>query len=98
MLQLAEFPYVSDMLNRQCLPLWITEQLVTDEQAAWWSAAYKVSTNNTREGVAQLRNTLRKGIEALRLSGTLSLHLDTIINLARTFAALVRFLIFTTIT
>ena len=64
--------------------------LCTPRQAEWWSAAYKLTTNNVKgsfSNVSLLRQTLQRGIETVRGMTAHGLDLSMIIHLAKTFQA-----------
>ncbi|XP_067013935.2 E3 SUMO-protein ligase RanBP2 [Anabrus simplex] len=67
------------------LPANITEMLCTVDQAKWWSAAYRVYTNQSRGDLGELRQTLQRGIEVVRVLGNHGLDVRLIVQLARTF-------------
>jgi E3 SUMO-protein ligase RanBP2 len=50
-----------------------------------WTAAYKVYTNQAKGDLGELRQTLQRGIEVVRVLGNHGLHIRLIVHLARTF-------------
>lgn len=50
-----------------------------------WTAAYKVYTNQAKGDLGELRQTLQRGIEVVRVLGNHGLDIRLIVNLARTF-------------
>ena len=66
------------------------QPLCTPRQAEWWSAAYKLTTNNVKgsfSNVSLFRQTLQRGIETVRGMTAHGLDLSMIIHLAKTFQA-----------
>lgn len=57
----------------------ISSMLVTEEQSNWWVSAYKVCKNISGEDLAEIRQQLQYGIEAVR--GVGGAKMDTIICL-----------------
>jgi hypothetical protein len=50
-----------------------------------WTAAYKVYTNQAKGDLGELRQTLQRGIEVVRVLGNHGLDIRLIVHLARTF-------------
>ncbi|PNF19022.1 hypothetical protein B7P43_G11805 [Cryptotermes secundus] len=67
------------------LPANITEQLCTVSQAKWWAAAYRVFTNQAKGDLGELRQTLQRGIEVVRVLGNHGLDVKLVVHLAQTF-------------
>ncbi|PSN43549.1 hypothetical protein C0J52_03693 [Blattella germanica] len=68
------------------LPANIMEQLCTVNQANWWTAAHRVYTNQAKGDLGELRQTLQRGIEVVRVLGNHGLDVKLIVQLARAFA------------
>lgn len=70
------------------VPAALTKSLCTDQQAAWWQAATKLIAGSAKESLAELRRTLQRGLEVIRLSGNHhGVPPELVAKLARTFMA-----------
>jgi hypothetical protein len=50
-----------------------------------WTAAYRVFTNQAKGDLGELRQTLQRGIEVVRVLGNHGLDIKLIVHLAQTF-------------
>lgn len=67
-------------------PALLTKSLCTDQQAAWWQSATKLIAGTAKENLGELRRTLQRGLEVIRLSGNHhGVPLELVAKLARTF-------------
>uniref|UniRef100_W8AUR3 E3 SUMO-protein ligase RanBP2 n=1 Tax=Ceratitis capitata TaxID=7213 RepID=W8AUR3_CERCA len=62
-------------------------QLCTEEQANWWTAAYKVYKNLTSDNLAELRANLQFGIEAVRGINGPKIDMIIVFKLGQIFVA-----------
>ena len=68
------------------VPAALTRLLCTDQQSAWWQAAIKLISGSAKENLSELRRTLQRGLEVIRLSGNQhGVPLELVAKLARTF-------------
>lgn len=69
------------------VPAPLSRHLCTDQQTCWWQAAMKLVSGSGKENLGEMRKTLQKGIEVIRLSGSNhGVPLELVVKLARTFA------------
>uniref|UniRef100_T1IZQ7 Nuclear pore complex protein Nup153 n=1 Tax=Strigamia maritima TaxID=126957 RepID=T1IZQ7_STRMM len=68
------------------LPVSISIPLCSDQQATWWSAAYRLFKNLAKENLADMRHTLQHGIEVVRALGLHGIDVMLMVHLAETFA------------
>lgn len=70
------------------IPAALTKPLCTDQQTAWWQSAIKLITGSAKENLSELRRTLQRGLEVVRLTGNQhGVPLELVAKLARTFMA-----------
>jgi hypothetical protein len=70
------------------VPAALTKSLCTDQQSAWWQSAIKLISGSAKENLSELRRTLQRGLEVIRLSGNQhGIPLELVAKLARTFVA-----------
>lgn len=70
------------------VPAALTKYLCTDQQSAWWQSAIKLISGTAKENLSELRRTLQRGLEVIRLSGNQhGIPLELVAKLARTFMA-----------
>lgn len=70
------------------VPAALTKFLCTDQQSAWWQSAIKLISGTAKENLSELRRTLQRGLEVIRLSGNHhGIPLELVAKLARTFMA-----------
>lgn len=50
-----------------------------------WTAAYRVFTNQAKGDLGELRQTLQRGIEVVRVLGNHGLDVKLVVHLAQTF-------------
>lgn len=50
-----------------------------------WAAAYRVFTNQAKGDLGELRQTLQRGIEVVRVLGNHGLDVKLVVHLAQTF-------------
>lgn len=50
-----------------------------------WTAAYRVFTNQSKGDLGELRQTLQRGIEVVRVLGNHGLDVKLVVHLAQTF-------------
>ena len=68
------------------VPAVLTRPGCTELQSAWWQAAVKLVTGSAKESLGDLRRTLQRGIDVVRLSGNQhGIPLELVAKLARTF-------------
>lgn len=70
----------------ELFPANITEYLCTIAQAKWWTAAYRVYTNQARSDLGEVRQILQRGVEVVRVLGNHGLDVRLIVQLARIFS------------
>ncbi|GLG99976.1 E3 SUMO-protein ligase RanBP2 [Gryllus bimaculatus] len=70
----------------QTLPANITDYLCTISQSKWWTAAHRVYTNQARGDLGEIRQTLQRGVEVIRVLGNHGLDVRLIVQLARIFS------------
>ncbi|XP_059169551.1 uncharacterized protein LOC131951228 [Physella acuta] len=64
-------------------PVCLKQQLCTDDQAKWWSAAYQFFTNSFNFKQTSLRCTLVFGLETVRLVGIHGMSLQLLVHIAK---------------
>ena len=68
------------------VPAVLTKPLCTDQQSAWWQSAIKLISGSAKENLGELRRTLQRGLEVIRLSANQhGCPLELVAKLARTF-------------
>nr|CAD7394594.1 unnamed protein product [Timema cristinae] len=68
------------------LPASITQQLCTGPQTKWWSAVYQIYMRQTSgDNVGELRLTIQRGLEVIRVNGNHGLDVRLLVLLARVF-------------
>nr|CAG4642549.1 EOG090X078K [Evadne anonyx] len=69
-------------------PASLTKCLCTDQQVAWWQAVVKVITGTGNESMGELRRTIQRGLDVIRLSANNhGIPLELVAKLARSFMA-----------
>ncbi|CAG2066741.1 unnamed protein product [Timema podura] len=68
------------------LPASITQQLCTGPQAKWWSAVHQIYMRQTSgDNAGELRLTIQRGLEVIRVNGNHGLDVKLLVLLARVF-------------
>ncbi|XP_041351862.1 ranBP2-like and GRIP domain-containing protein 4 isoform X2 [Gigantopelta aegis] len=75
----------SDRHEPWLAPSCLCSSLCSHEQAEWWLAAYKFTTNMVTESFSMTRHVLMRGLETVRLVGSHGMSTQMIVNLARSF-------------
>nr|CAD7443293.1 unnamed protein product [Timema bartmani] len=66
------------------LPVSITQQLCTGPQAKWWSAVHQIYMRQTSgDNAGELRLTIQRGLEVIRVNGNHGLDVKLLVLLAR---------------
>lgn len=69
-------------------PACLTKCLCTEQQVAWWQAVVKIITGSAKESIGELRRTVQRGLDVIRLSANNhGIPLELVAKLARTFMA-----------
>lgn len=78
----------SDSKVFSTVPAVLTKPLCTDQQSSWWQATVKLISGSSKENLSELRRTLQRGLEVVRLTGNQhGVPLELVAKLARTFVA-----------
>lgn len=76
----------SDSKGLGTVPASLTRSLCTDQQSAWWQATVKLISGSAKEHLGELRRTMQRGLEVIRLTGNHhGIPPELVAKLARTF-------------
>jgi len=67
-------------------PACLSKCLCSDQQISWWQSVVKVITGSAKESIGELRRTVQRGLDVIRLSANNhGIPLELVAKLARTF-------------
>ncbi|CAL1546756.1 unnamed protein product, partial [Lymnaea stagnalis] len=81
---------IDNAWHRFPMPVCLTQDLCTPEQAEWWNAAYSYCTSKYKSEFLDIRRILVKGIETVRLVGTHGMSVHMMVHVARSLSAKVK--------
>ncbi|KAJ1528544.1 hypothetical protein ONE63_006950 [Megalurothrips usitatus] len=67
------------------LPVDLMESLCTEAQSKWWSCAHRLHCNKSRSDIGEVRMTVARGLEVVRLLGNHGMDVRLIVLLAKLF-------------
>lgn len=67
------------------LPVDLTESLCTEAQSKWWSSAYRLHSNKSRNDIGEVRMIVSRGLEVVRLIGNHGMDVRLVVLLAKFF-------------
>ncbi|XP_059169545.1 E3 SUMO-protein ligase RanBP2-like [Physella acuta] len=83
-IKLTDYPNEETRIMQSFLfPVCLKQQLCTDDQAKWWSAAYQFFTKSFNPKEMRFRHRLIQGMETVRLVGTHGMSLQLLVHIAK---------------
>ncbi|CAL1546743.1 unnamed protein product [Lymnaea stagnalis] len=88
--EVSDSSVIDTSWHRFTMPVCLTQDLCTPEQAEWWAATYNYCTSKYKSEFSDVRRILVKGIETVRLVAQHGMSLPMMVHIARSLSAKVK--------